>query len=114
MDWNLLARGVFGYALVGGGGSVAAVTVLTEGIMPLFVTGLVGMALLLFVGGGSTNVRMGTVGANAEAGGLRSGIVDPADNQRTSIGSDLKLFFVGGGLVAVSIAFLASGLYRLV
>lgn len=112
MDWNLLARGVFGYGLAVGGGVVVAVGLLTDSGTALLVTGLVGMSMLLFAGGGSENVRMGTVGANAEAGGLRSGIVDPAENQREPLAMDLKLFFVGGGLTVVSILLLASGLYR--
>lgn len=109
MDWPLIARLALRYSLLYGGLTVAApvglaaVTPAGGGIALVLVVGL-GFVLLLFVMGGTGDVRMGTAMTNAQAGGLRTGIVDATDDRRQPIGSDLKLLFYALGLVGLGVA----------
>lgn len=109
MDWPLIRRCTLRYSLLYAGLTVAAAVGLAAlapvggGLVLVAVVGL-GFALLLFVFGGTGEVRMGTAMTNAQAGGLRTGIVDAADDQRTPLASDLKILFYALGLVGLGVA----------
>lgn len=109
MDWPLVRRCTLRYSLLYGGvtvaAAVAAAAVLPPGggIALVLVVGA-GFVILLFVFGGSGDVRMGTAMTNAQALGLRTGIVDAADDQREPIGSDLMLLFYALGLIGLGVA----------
>lgn len=104
MDWPLVRRGLFVYSLLAGGVTVGVVVaVLGTGFGPV-VTVAIGLVALLYVAGGSGDVRMGTIATNASAGGLDTGVVDDAEGMSTSVPADVKVAFYAVGLLVLSVA----------
>lgn len=103
MNWSLLTRGLLFYSAVAGGGTVVAVVLLLgTGLGPL-VTFAIGLVGVLFVACGGGDVRAGTMMTNADADGLRTGIVDPGDGMARPIGADLKIGFDAVGHLVFSV-----------
>ncbi|WP_277553860.1 hypothetical protein [Halobaculum limi] len=101
MDWSLIRRGLLRYSLLVGGGSVA-VLVAVAGTAAAVVTFVLGLGTMLWVTGGGGNVRTTTAASNADSMGVAGTVSDAADNTPTSMASDLRVFFVGVGLLVCS------------
>ncbi|WP_158057742.1 hypothetical protein [Halorussus halophilus] len=100
VNWQLIGRCGTRYTVVYGGLTAAVVALLGS---PMLLLGLVcvGLVLLLFVAGGTGEVRMGTAMANADAAGYNTAVVDPVEDdlQAKAMDGDIKLLFYGVGLV---------------
>lgn len=98
MDWGLIRRGLVRYSLLYAGVTVVPIAIAGIDILLLGAV-LLGLVVLLFVAGGTGQVRMSTSIANAQAGGLRTAITDPLDHLAAPLEMDLKLLFYGLGLL---------------
>lgn len=101
MNWSLVRRGLLRYSLLVGGGSVAVLVALA-GTAAAVVTFVLGLVTLLWVTGGGGNVRTTTAVSNADSMGVSGTVSDAADNAPTSMASDIRVFFVGVGLLVWS------------
>lgn len=101
VNWQLIGRCGVRYTIVYGGVTAAVVAYFGS---PMLLLGLVcvGLVTLLFVAGGTGQVRMGTAMANSDAMGYNSAVVDPVEDDlhAKSMESDIKLLFYAVGLLA--------------
>ncbi|UIP00634.1 hypothetical protein Hbl1158_04535 [Halobaculum sp. CBA1158] len=101
MNWPLLRRGLFWYSLLGGGASVALLVAIAGpgGAVGTFVAGLASILWVTMSGG---NTRTTTSVSNADSMGVAGTVRDPGEGAPASMGSDVRVFFYGVGLLACS------------
>ena len=106
MDWSLITRCGARYTLLYAVATVViAYSISRSGMVLIGLIGLGLVSLTISLGAGEVNTTSAGV-ANAQAGGLQSGIVDPVDLQAKTQPYAIKLLFYGIGLIICSAAVL--------
>lgn len=99
MNWDLITRCGLRYTLLYAAATAVGLYVALRSKMAMLLLVGGGLILILISVGGAGTVRMGASAANAQAGGLQSGVVDAHDPQVKAMDSDIKVLFYGLGLV---------------
>ena len=99
MDWALVGRSLLRYTLGYAGLVVLVAALVTRSELGMLVVVGTGFTFLLIAAGGIGSVRAGSAAATAESAMFRSGATESRDYAAKALAVDLKLVFVGVGLI---------------